>query len=215
MIKANSKHEFNSALIGMLLGDGYILHTKNSYCMYVRHGKSQFEYVDEIVEYFSNYIKPRSLYSKVDKKGYPYRVAYYNSKKLKYLYKKIYMQNGKKKKRLSPTIMHRFNAISLAFLYMDDGCLSVRKRNGKYTKSLQIFLCTEGFTKQENIWLANVIKQKFGVNFRVAKEKKYYRLWCSTVEAHKFLKIVSPIVKEFKSMHYKLDIKQEDNPYLN
>ena len=97
---------------------------------------------------------------------------------------------------------------------MDNGCLSVRKRNGIYTNSMQIILNTQGFTKAENIWISGVLKRKFDLEFKIAKDGDNYRLWCSTQSALKLLEIVAPIVKEFKSMHYKLDIKKKDNPFL-
>ena len=211
---AKSKHEFNSAMIGMIMGDTYISQNKSTY-MYIRHGGKQLSYVDEKVEYLSNYIKPISLQTCKDNKGFTYRYAYYRNNGLKYLYKNFYIKYGKKsKKYLNVNIINRFDDISLAFLYMDDGCLSVRKKNGEYTKQLQIILNTQAFSKEENLWLISLLKRKFDLDFKIAKDKNNYRLWCSTKSAIKMLYIVSPIVKEFKSMHYKLDIKQENNPFL-
>ena len=211
---ANSKHEFNSAMIGMIMGDAH-LSKKTSTYLYIRHGGKQLDYINEKVEYLSNYIVPKVVKTCVDNQGYKYRYAYYNNDSLKYLYKNFYIKNNKlTKKYISRNIMNRFNEISLAFLYMDNGCLSVRKRNGIYTNSMQIILNTQGFTKAENIWISGVLKRKFDLEFKIAKDGDNYRLWCSTQSALKLLEIVAPIVKEFKSMHYKLDIKKKDNPFL-
>lgn len=213
MRPANSKHELNSALIGMILADGSMNSEK---ILYLRHGGKQLDYVNEKAEYLSNYLTPRSLRDSVDKKGYAYRYAYYNDSSLKFLHRKIYKD---KKKVISPSILHRINAISLAFIYMDDGCLSLRKDKQKegFYKSREIHLNVQSFTKTEVIALQTRLKNKFGVEFRLTTDKGKPRLWCNTKNTIKFLEIVAPIVRQFPSMHYKLDLKyhKKDISFLN
>ena len=48
-----TKHELNSALIGMILFDGSMI---NDHCLYIRHGYKQLDYVDEKVKYISKYL---------------------------------------------------------------------------------------------------------------------------------------------------------------
>ena len=121
MVKIDTKHKFNSALIGMILFDGSL--SENKY-LYIRHGGKQLSYVDEKVEFIKKYIKPRSIRTCTDKQGFVYRYAYYYDKRFKYLGKKIY-KNGKKV--LTKNILNRFDEITLAIMYMDDGCLGLRK----------------------------------------------------------------------------------------
>lgn len=207
MKKVNTKHDFNSAMIGIILADGSM---SKENILYIRHGGKQLSYVDEKVEYLSKYITPKSLRESVDKKGYKYRYAYYNTDKLKYLYKKIY-KDGKKK--LTNKILNRFTPTTLAFIYMDDGCLSLRKdkKNG-CIKSREIHLNVQSFTIEEVNNLKNLLLNKFGIDFHTTLDKGNPRLWCNTKNTIKFLKIVAPIVKEFPTMHYKLDLKYKVKP---
>ena len=205
MKKVDTAHNFNSAMIGMILADGSM--PKENY-LYLRHGGKQLNYVDEKVEYLSNYLQPSSVRSAFDKKGYEYRYAFYNSDKLKYLYRNIYAgENGKKV--LKTNIINRMDAISLAFIYMDDGCLSLRK-DPKYEdvyKSREIHLNVQSFTMSEVQQLKAHILKKFDVDFHITTDKGKPRMWCNTSNTIKFLTVVAPIVKEFPSMLYKLDLK--------
>lgn len=203
MIKAETKHEFNSAMIGIILGDGYM---QNERILYLRHGGHQLKYVDEKVEYLSKYIIPKSLKESIDKLGYKYKYAYYHSEKLKFLYNDIYIGENNRKK-ISTSIINRINEISLAFLYMDDGCLSLRGKNTGNIKSREIHLNVQSFTTQEVMMLRNYIFKKYDIDFHITTDKGKPRLWCNTKNTIKFLTIVSPIVKHFSTMHYKLDLK--------
>lgn len=203
MKKANTKHEFNSALIGMILGDGGMLPTTK---LYIRHGGKQLDYVNEKVEYLSKYIQPKSLRQSIDKKGFVYRYAYYNSKKLQYLYKSIY-SGVNNKKSLPQNIINRITPISLAFIYMDDGCLSLRGKNTGTIRSREIHLNVQSFTWEEVKRFKDYLLHKYDVDFHLTVDKGHPRLWCNTKNTLKFLSIVAPIVREFPTMHYKLDLK--------
>ena len=203
MKKISTKHDLNSALLGIILFDGNM---PNNHSLYMRHGGKQLSYVDEKVEYISKYLTPTSLRSSTDNNGFDYRYAYYNNYILQYLYKNIYINN---KKRLTKTIMNRFNEITLAMMYMDDGCLVLR-RDMKYDdvyKSREIYLSVHSFTVDEVKMLQNQLRLRWGVNFHLSYDKGLPRLWCNTQNTLKFLEIVAPIVKEFPTMHYKLDLK--------
>lgn len=203
MIKAKTKHEFNSAMIGIILGDGSM---SNEKYLYIRHGGKQLDYVNEKVEYLSNYIYPKSIKQNIDKLGYTYRYAYYNSEKLRNLYKKIYDKKTHTKK-LNTQIINRINEISLAFLYMDDGCLSLRGKNTGTIKSREIHLNVQSFSMDEVMKLKLYIFKKYDIDFHITTDKGRPRLWCNTKNTIKFLTIVAPIVKHFLTMHYKLDLK--------
>ena len=209
-MKLQSKHEYNSAMIGMLLGDSYICELKNGYGMYIRHGGNQLSLVDDKVACLNAYLKPQTVAEKIDKKGYVYKYAYYNNASLKYLYENIYKN---KVKIITKSILNRFNHISLAFFYMDDGSLSLRKYinkegvwNGSY-KSKEITLCVHNFSIDEITDFKQMLKEKFDLTFNIAKDGIYYRLWCNTKNTLKFIKIVEPIISSFKCVNYKIDLK--------
>jgi len=199
---AKSKHQFNSALLGMILGDGSM---NNQNTLYIRHGGKQLTYVDEKVKFLKAYIKPTTLRTFTDKQGYIARYAYYNSKKLSYLYNLIYK---KRKKVITKTLLNRFNEISLAFFYMDDGSLSLKNKKGSDTiNARNAYLCTHGFTWEEAGLFKEMLLNKFGLKFGITSDKGHPRLWCNTENTIKLLGIVAPIVKEFPGMHYKLELK--------
>ena len=205
----NTKHEYNSAMIGMILFDGSM---QNDHTLYLRHGGKQLGYVDDKVLLLSKYINPKTVRTSTDKKGYVYRYAYFNDKNLKYLYDSIYVDGVK---RLSKSILNRFTPLTLAMMYMDDGCLVLRKdsktHSGKVSyKSREIYLATHSFSVDEVKMLQSTLLNKFGVEFRMSFDKGKPRLWCNTKNTIKFLTIVAPIVKMFPSMHYKLDLKYQN-----
>lgn len=199
----STKHEFNSAMIGMILFDGSM---PNDHCLYLRHGGRQLSLVDEKVEYISKYLAPKSLRSGVDKKGYEYRYAYFNNDKLKFLYDDIYIDC---KKHLSQKLLNRFDKETLAFMYIDDGCLCLHKdKNNPFIyKSREILISTNSFSFEEVDRLTYCIRKKYDVDFHITKDKGRPRIWCNTKNTIKFLEIVAPVVKNFPSCRYKLDLK--------
>ena len=209
MRPAKSKHEKNSALIGMILGDGS-MNAPNT--LYIRHGGKQLDYVNEKVEYLSRYMRPVSLRDGVTKDGYSYRYAYYNNRLLPYLHKGIYI-NGRKS--VTPKTLNRFTDVSLAFFYMDDGCLSLRKQKGKdgcwngNYKSREIHLNIQSFTFDEAELFQKMLEDKFGLVFRMTTDKGNPRLWCNTKNTLKVIDVVKPIVSRFPTMAYKLDLKYQ------
>lgn len=207
MIGIKNAHEFNSCIIGILLGDG---HMRNDHYLTIRHGGKQLSYVDETIKYLSSYITPNVVRSSVDKAGYAFRYANFSSKKLTYLYHKIY---NNKVKILSPSIVNRIDAHALAFLYMDDGCLCLRKKRGSNCIcSREIMLSVNSFTFQEVEYFQKYLLRKYGIDFHITTDKGKPRMWCNTKNTIKFLQIVSPIVANFPTMYYKLDLKYKRKP---
>ena len=201
-----NKHEFNSALIGLILGDG---HMRNDHYLVIQHGRKQLSYVDEIVTYLSRYIAPTVIRSGVNKTGYNFRYACFNSKHFSNLYKNIYI---KKKKSLTPKIVNRIDAISLAFLYMDDGCLCLRKDKKGCISSREIYLSVNSFTFQEVEYFQKYLERKYDISFHITTDKSHPRMWCNTKNTIKFLTLVAPIVQNFPTMYYKLDLKYKTKP---
>lgn len=201
--KITSAHEFNSAMIGMILFDGSMPSEKY---LYLRHGGKQLKYVDEKIEFIKEYLTPTSVRTAVDKNGYTYRYAYFNTERLIPLYHKIYI-NGKK--RLTDEILERFDEITLAFMYMDDGSLVLHKnpKNPEGYHSREIYLAVNSFSLDEVKKLQSLLKRKWDLDFRISKEKNSYRLCCNATNAIKFCTIVAPYVKNFPTLLYKLDFK--------
>lgn len=203
---ARTKHVANSSLIGMILGDGSMPFKKKEFRkgkLYLRHGGNQVNYVNEKVKFLERYLKPVSLREGVDKLGYPYRYAYYNDEKLANIYHLVYKDG---RKSICGKLLNRFTDVSLAFLYMDDGCLSLRKKNGRIS-SRYISLNLQGFSFEEVKMFTVMLKQKFNLTFSITVDKHRPRMWCNTANTRKFIGIVKPVVLFFPTMHYKLDLK--------
>ncbi len=204
MVKINNSHKLNSALIGMIVFDGSMNGEKY---LHIGHSGSQVGYVDEKVNFISKYLKPISLRTNTDNKNFTYRYAYYNNERLKYLYHDTYIDG---KKKLTKSILNRFDEITLAIMYMDKGCLGLKK-DPKYPgnyKSREIHLNIQSFTLNEVKMLQSHLKNKFNIEFRLTIDHQKLRLWCNTENTIKFLEIVAPVIQyNFPSMYYKIDLK--------
>lgn len=207
MVKIDTKHKLNSALIGIILFDGSM--SKDHY-LYIRHGGKQLDYTNEKVNFISKYFIPKSIKESTDNLGNTYRYAYYNDYKLRFLYNNIY-KNGKK--TLGKNIINRFDEITLAIMYMDDGCLGLHKdpkHEGVY-RSREIHLNVQSFSFHEVEMLRRFLLNKWGLEFHITKDKGKPRMWCNTKNTIKFLEIVSPvIIDNFPTMYYKLDLKYKN-----
>jgi len=155
-------------------------------------------------------MKPISLRSSIDKKGYKHKYAYYCNHKLPYFYKIIYREG---KKTITPELLNNFNEVSPSFFYMDDGSLSLRKykdKNGDWTgsyKSREIYLCVHSFGLNKVKAFIKILKDKFGLGFRMTFDKGCPRIWRNTENTKKMIEVIGPFVSQFKTMSYKLDLK--------
>lgn len=116
----NLNHFQQSALIGSLLGDSSI---SNKFIFNIGHGIKQEEYYKHKIQLFSPNIKFLEYRrEKVDKRTnntyialQAYSSRYEDIVELRHLF---YKDNIK---RVTTTILEKFNEISLAYLFMDDG----------------------------------------------------------------------------------------------
>lgn len=92
--------------------------------------------------------------------------------------------------------LNHLSPLSLAIWWLDDGSLISNKRKG--------VLCTDGFEKKSVLVLSKYLFVVWGVRTKVgavnscgrklAKQEKYWRLWFSTTELKKFLRIILPYI---------------------
>ena len=100
--------------------------------------------------------------------------------------RKRWYPNGKK---IVPKDV-RLTPIVLAQWYMGDGNLELKRK-----ASYRITFCTDSFTKEENNFLANILKEKYGYTLIVRryKKEKGYRIFMSRQDDVKdFLLKTSP-----------------------
>lgn len=127
---------------------------------------------------------------------------YYIKKEDEYFYsfirRNLYSDNRKK---ISLKYLNELTPLSLAIWWMDDGNLSVSKKN-RYGK-----LATECFNYEEHLLMKKYFKDKWDINVQIKLEKgKYYFLRFNVTELKKLISIIYKYVCEVPSMTYKIDL---------
>lgn len=191
-------------LIGLAIGDGYISLPRGSgrkSCQFVlTHSTKQIEYIEYKAELIHSIIggkKPRVIH--INNNGYPGVTISKCNKYFGLLRIRLY-KNGKK--NISRKILDMMTPQSIAIWYMDDGNLSMKKRNGKI-HARELFLNTH-ISVEENQVIIDYFKEVHGINFTQVKNRGNYRLRCGTAEAKKFIALVEKFI--IPSMHYKIDM---------
>lgn len=216
-----SKHQANSAAIGMLLGDAsmrrYVLKKaennkmsilKNSRIQFdVTHCEKQLNYLLWKESILRAYIK----FGKLIKDAYREDVGfvYYkktslvsSTKNLIYLYKKFY---GSGKKIVNRGLLNRLTNLGLAIWFMDDGSLIPHsfKTDGSI-RALKLRLHTSGFTYDEHV----IMKEYFntvGVDFNITSDKKYFCLSTGKIDSiYNFVNKIKSFVALIDCMNYKI-----------
>lgn len=189
-----------SLLTGMVLGDGCLKLGSTGVQLAIKHGASQKAYLEHkavlLGEVFGRVPKVRSI----NNNGYPGFELAIQDPYLKSLRSFIY-ENGSK--FFSKKVLSRLDPEGLALWHMDDGNLTLHKRK-ESIHSREIYLNTYcSFVEAETI--KEFLKERFGLDFRIAKHKEAFRLACNTSNAKQFVEIVKPFV--IPSMNYKIDLK--------
>jgi dTDP-4-amino-4,6-dideoxygalactose transaminase len=213
--------------IGTMLGDGFIRfgRKENTGCRFgFSHSIKQREWLDLKINSFNGL--NNKIFSKL-----PYKQTgevigtIFNMSPIWNIYRKDWYKN--RKKIIPEGILYKyFSPLSLATWYMDDGSLQTNKI--PKTFSYSIILCSEGFTKEENIILINLLKKRFSINASLQKvnknNKEKYRIYIGNgsrkikkdemgrfiktknqdedSNINKFFRLVAPYIPE--SMKYKL-----------
>lgn len=204
-------------LVGTLLGDGHIRCRdkidKRAYPqLMLEQTTKHFEYIvwlkDQMKEWLFDPNKELKQCRKIHKKtGNVYHSYAFQTichPVFKEFYKGFYI-SGKKIVDIS-FIEKYLSPMSLAVWLMDDGTRFSTKK---------IFLCSHGFSKNENIALSELLFKKFGIkpNIENSSCKKYWYLVFSKQDSIRITELVKDLV--IPSMQYKLisseTTKEADN----
>lgn len=192
----------NVKLLAFCLGDGTI---DNKNRIFITHCAAQKEYIEwkqkEISSIFScsevTFIKNNgynaySIHTKTNKS---------NESEIKEIKHKLYSKNGKK--FFSKDIVDTMDSYCFALLYMDDGSLTAKKRNGKvHAYELTISICGEKEECLNLIHKLNVLGMRFTLKFN----KGHYSIRCGTKSSRKFISYISnctPNLECFKNTKFK------------
>lgn len=193
----------NVKLLAYCLGDGTI--GKNYYLM-IRHCAAQKEYIEWKKSEISKII-PCSNVTFINNGGYPAydihtKTNKSNERDLKEIKERLYSNNGKK--YFSEDIVNELDAYCFGILYMDDGSLTAKYRNGKiHAYDLTISLCCS----KEECERFIVKLQSIDIKFTIKKDKNRYSIRCGTKSARKFIAYIQtsniPILNCFRDTKFK------------
>lgn len=196
-----------SLLMALAIGDGFVSSKKSKkwnytqYSICFKHSIKQFEYLQYKANLVNSILGGRQNEVHLfDNNGY--EGCYYSKsdKSLRLIRNKLY-KNGKK--CISRDILDLLDEQGIAIWFMDDGCTSYMKRNGKiHGIVLQISTCLN--TVEELQVLINYFKERWDIKFGIKKEHGKYSLQCATRETRKFMKIVKPYILKIECMKYKI-----------
>ena len=226
-----NKYEIKSAAIGMVLGDSNLQVRAKNARMQLAHSPKVRDYVQVKSNVLSQIPGVWMRFTDVVHhnrklgKEYPQIRAWTNSHEFfTDLHKRLY----KPKKLVTRSLLNSVTPIGLAFWYMDDGHLSL-KRNAirseedkskpyqeRSISSRTIYLNTQGFSLEENQLIVEWLKDVYGVEARVKSSKnKNWKIYMNTRNAKNLVDIVRDYVLVIPSMHYKIDFKYvNDNAEL-
>jgi LAGLIDADG DNA endonuclease family len=188
-------------LIGAVLGDAHI--NKKGY-LYIGHGEKQKDYVNYKIKLLSSYFEIKTfekyIYDSRYNKKYK-QIGFYTNVKpiLHNLRDKMYDQNGIK--RIRRKDLDDLNELGLTLWYLDDGCLSFKKKDGKI-HGRQLIINTQNFNYNEHLIMKYWFKDRYGIDVKIQRDRDKYRLWMNGKNANKFLSIINTYIPE--CMYYKL-----------
>jgi len=202
------RSEFKGILAGMLLGDAGLRQAegRRNASLSIQHGARQREYLLHKVTFLRGLTSVR-----VNEVGgkYPGVVC---STLTHPLYTRLRrLAYRERHKRVARTWLNWLTPHGLAIWYMDDGGItkqySVNKSGRRRIFARQVLIATCSFSLEECMTLIEFVKERFGVEFKIKRDGKYFRLRLGALGAPKFFDIIRPYV--VPSMMYKLDMSYE------
>lgn len=198
-------------VFGMLLGDSSIYYDKRSGSNNIRiqtsQGEKQLDYLKMKQSLFGEQFF--KIYK--CKSGYCDNVVYKGCLSADYNISKAVLENCfiNNKKTITPTMLKYITPLSLAIWYMDDGNLK-----HKYDScSPSIIISTCGFSKNENELLIDMLRNNFGIECNLRREKnKYWSIYITTEGTKKFLKLITQYIP--LCMRYKT-LQEYENDYFS
>lgn len=199
-----NKKNRRAFLIGTLLGDTSFSGKKNKHILF-GHCEKQKNYgvwklmlIGKLFHVATRHCEAKGMEHSSYKRTKFYRFWTVCDHRFTALYRRM-VPNGKK--QITPYVLSHFNEISLAFLFMDDGCKETAKgRIRSYKFSLGSFSLSEVTS------LAKLIKDKWDINSTVFLEKKKYPSIkiSKNEDRKKFVQLIQPFLHP--DMMYKIQL---------
>lgn len=175
-------------IVGSLLGDGYLMPTSCGFSFRVHHSVKQKEYLVWKYNLLKNIVNTGP--KRDSPKSYYFRtVSHPEFNK----YREIFYD--KENRKIVPDELSKIlNSRSLAVWIMDDG-----SRDGG---ALRIH--SYSFNYAENVFLKDVLEDRFGIETNIHKDKGMFRLWIKAASMDRLKKLVMPHI--LPSMLYKFKL---------
>ena len=119
----------------------------------------------------------------------------------KYLINLFYLND---KKIISKEALEQLTLEGIAWWYMDDGSMSIKKMDGK-PRGAEITLNTY-LTAEENQTIIDFFQNQYNITWKLNKSKGKYRLRMGKKEGKKFFALIEPYIID--SMKYKIDFNK-------
>jgi len=202
--------------LGMLIGDSHLAIDKRKNInglnstgakIQLTHGYKQIDYLKEKIRILKGDLnkirKAKSGYCNNDIYQYTFKIDYNLTNTL---YKLGCIKEGKFK--ITKLFCDLLTLESLTYWYLDDGTL--RHRDG-ISNSPSIELSTNSESKEEIDLLIDMLKNRFGIDCNIRKERSYYSIYITIEGTQKFLKLITKYIPT--TMRYKTLPKLENEKY--
>ena len=192
-------------LYACVIGDGHIRQDKTG-CLKlcIKHCARQADYLRYKATILGRILGKQTAISTFDNNGYP--GVYWGvgaTALLHSTYAKLY-PHGKKDVANSGTL-DSLTPEALAVLWMDDGCLSLKKRAGR-VHGREGFLSYYGsYTDVARV--CNIINMKFGLSFSPVKDRTWYRIRTGAAGLKRLIAVIAPYI--IPCMQYKIDMQYQ------
>jgi len=180
--------EQKSIIIGSILGDGYlrIVPGRKNAFLEINHSISEKEYVDWKYQELKNLVKSPPKARKGKGKRIAYRFFTRQHPEITKLYQEFYQDREKIISNL------KLNPLITAVWFMDDGSKSYRT----------YYLNTQRFGCQSQKRLIQTLREQYGIESSLNRDKEYYRIRIKQSSAEGFKKLIQNYI--IPTMEYKL-----------
>lgn len=198
-------------IYGMLLGDSSIYNDKRCKSNNVRISTSQGEAQLDYLKLKQHIFGEDNFSIHKCKSGYCDNAVYkgdliVDANITNHIMQDCYIDG---KKTITKDMLNKITPLSLAFWYLDDGSIKHRSKDDKLSPN--IILSTCGFTEEENQILVEMLKNKFGVESNLRREKdKYWSIYITVESTKIFLDLIKDYIPT--CMKYKTLVEYENLP---
>jgi hypothetical protein len=186
-------------IIGLLLGDGHLETSNNgrTYRLKIEHTYWQKEYTDWLYQIFKDWVLTPPQAKQQTVNGVSYKKYWFST--LSHGAFRFYAQQFySHKHKILPKLIHKWlTPVVMAVWFMDDGSIKSKRHRA-------LILNTQSFTLSECQRLARIIKDQFGVEMILRKQRNLHQLLVTSQTVEKFVEIINPYI--LPSMRYKLGI---------